>query len=97
MARNDQPRSYQYWAAISATPNDFVCDAGIYGLTLKAGVWGTATLQKLEPDGSYITVLTAIAADGYSTVQLPAGQYRLLLAGVTNLTGSIELIARGGG
>lgn len=97
MAIVNQPRSFQYWAAISATPGDFNLDAGAYGLTLHATVWGTATLQKLLPDGvTYVTVTTPFAADGYVEVHVPAGQYRLLMAGVTALTGEIALIARGG-
>lgn len=97
MSRNDQPRSFQYWATINATPNDFNLDAGVYGLILSAGVWGTATLQKLLPDQStYVAVSAAIAANGYTVLQLPAGQYRLVLAGVTGLLGEIALIARGG-
>lgn len=97
MAINNIPRSFQYWAVIAATPPDFNLDAGAYGLTLHATAWGTAALQKLLPDGAtYVTVLTAFAADGYAEIHIPAGQYRLLLAGVTGLTGEIALIARGG-
>lgn len=96
MAINNQPRSYQVWSAIGATPNDFNLDAGLYGLTASAGVWGTATLQKLNPDGvTYASVAPAIAADAYNALQLPAGQYRMLLAGVTAFSGVIELISRG--
>lgn len=96
MARNDQPRSFQYWSAINATPNDFNLDAGIYGLTIAASVFGTATLQRLLPDNTtYVPVSSALAANGYTVLQLPAGQYRLALAGVTALIGVIELIARG--
>lgn len=103
MALNNQPRSFQQWPAsyapapVSATPPDFNLDAGTYGLTLTAGVWGTATLQKLLPDSTtYVPVTGAIlAGDGYTALVLPAGQYRLVLAGVTALVGVIELIARG--
>ena len=102
MAVNQFPRNFQSWVAINATPNDFKLDAGIFGLTLKATVWGTATLQQLVLDGNspsntWIAVATAVAADGYATVQLPAGTYRLALAGVTGLTGDISLIAKGSG
>lgn len=96
MARNDQPRSYQFWNAIAATPNDFNLDAGLYGLTIAATVFGTAVLQRLLPDGvTYVTVSAVFAANGYAVLQLPAGQYRLLMTGVTALTGVIELISRG--
>jgi hypothetical protein len=91
------PRSFQYWANISATPADFNLDAGWYGLTLHA-TWGggNATLQKLLPDGTtYVAVATPVAADGYAMLILPAGQYRLAITTATGLTGEIALIARG--
>jgi hypothetical protein len=103
MAINTIPRSYQAWpntyanaavAPVNATPADFNLDAGLYGLTVSAGVWGNATLQKLLPDGTYANV-GAFAANGYSTLELPAGQYRMLLAGVAAFDGVIELISRG--
>ena len=91
-----QTISFQYWAAIDATPDDFKLDAGAYGLTLHATAWGTASLEKLLPDGTtYVIVAIAIAADGYVEIHLPAGQYRLVLAGVTALTGEIAMIAPG--
>lgn len=98
MVDQPQKRNYQAWDAIDATPDSFNLDAGVYGLTVHAAVWGTATLQRVFPGGViFVTVLTASAADGYGVVQLPAGKYRLLLAGVTDLTGYIELIAHGSG
>lgn len=91
-------RSFQYWAAINATGPDFNLDAGGYGLTLHATAWGTATLKKLLPDGTtYVAVATAITADGYVELHLPAGQYQLTLSGVTGLTGEIALIVPGSG
>jgi hypothetical protein len=102
MARNDQPRSFQTWPApgITATPNDFALDAGVYGFLASWGV-GTAQLQKFVPDGStgtWIAVTSAIAAPGtYTVLQLAAGLYRVVLAGgVTAFIGEIALIARGG-
>lgn len=103
MAINNIPRSFQQWpnagyapAPVSATPPDFNLDAGTYGLTLSAGAWGSATLQKLLPDGTtYVAVDNgAFAGDGYKVFSLPAGQYRLALAGLTALVGEIALIAR---
>ena len=39
------------------------------------------TLHGLVPDNAtYVTVLTAITADGYATVQLPPGTYSVLIA-----------------
>jgi hypothetical protein len=96
MAANQQPRDYQAWAAIDATPNDFYLNAGAFGLTLAAVAWGTATLQQLQADGTtYIAVAAAIGADGYNEFHLPSGRYRLLLAGITDLTGNIAKIASG--
>jgi hypothetical protein len=99
-ARNDRPVSFQQWNAIDATPLDFRCDAGRYGLTLRAVAWGSATLQRVMTDGAggqiAVDVLPPLAGDGYTEVPLPAGWYRLTLAGITDLTGLIELIERGG-
>jgi hypothetical protein len=56
---------------IAATPASFSLRGGLYGITSK-GTWGggSATLQRLAPDNAtYVTVLTAITADGYATVQ----------------------------
>jgi len=105
MAINNIPRSYQAWpntyanaaaAPVNATPADFNLDAGLYGLTVAATAFGTAQLQKLNPDGvTYSAVSPVLAANGYSALQLPAGQYRMALAGITAFVGSIELISRG--
>lgn len=102
MAINNIPRSFQQWPAsyapapVNATPADFNLDAGIYGMVISAGVFGTATLQKMLPDGTtYVAVSAAIGANGYTVLQLPAGQYRLALAGITALVGEIALISRG--
>jgi hypothetical protein len=98
MARNTYPKNFQQWSAISATPNDFLLDAGVFALTLKATVWGTATLKKLLPDGTtYVAVATAVSADGTTTLQLAAGQYQLTLSGITGLSGEIAKIAAGAG
>jgi hypothetical protein len=98
-ARNDRPVSFQQWNAISATPVDFRLDAGAYGLTAHSTAWGTATLQRVLSDNAggqlAVTVLTALSADGYAEIRLPAGWYRLTLSGVTGLTGLIELIYLG--
>jgi hypothetical protein len=99
VAINNIPRSFQSWKAtdlVVATPPDFNLDAGIYGITLATG-FTTLTLQKLLPDGvTYVAVTAALVPSSYTTIQLPAGQYRALLAGGANLVGEIALIARGG-
>jgi len=92
MALNNQPRNFQQFAAISATPNDFNCDAGLYALQLHATVWGSAALQLLQPDGvTYLPVFVA-NQDIYQELRLPAGQYQLALTGVTALTGQVAKI-----
>ncbi len=75
------------------TPADFNLDAGDYGLLFSAA--SGAQLQKLLPDGSTYAAVsgTATSAAGYSVLQLPAGQYRLVVTGST--TGEIAKINRG--
>ena len=93
--RNDQPRSYQFWNAIAATPNDFNLDAGKYGLTVAAGGFTSYQLQRLLPDGAtYAPVMPVAAAAGYTVLDLPAGQYSLAVV-ATALTGVIEKIDTG--
>lgn len=70
---------------ISATPASFVLRGGNYGITVHA-TWGggSVTLQRLSPDGStFVTVMTAFAADGYANQNLPNGTYQLLVATAT--------------
>lgn len=93
MTINNIPRSFQTWTAVAATPPDFNLDAGIYGVL--AVITGTVTLQKLLPDGVTYAPIAVIATNVYAVFQLPAGQYRMLMAGAT-ITGEIALIARGG-
>lgn len=99
--RDNIPVSFHAWTAVATAPNDFKLDAGAYGFTLHATVWGTATLSRVLPDGVggqiAVAVATASTADGYAELHLPAGWYRLTLAGVTAFTGEIALIARGSG
>lgn len=82
------------WSAIAATPVTFKLRGGNYGITLHATVWGTATLQRQTPDGGFVTVLTAIAADGYQNITLPNGVYQLTLSGITALSGDIVSIVQ---
>jgi len=72
---------------ISATPASFTLRGGNYGVTVHA-TWGggSVTLQRLSPDGStYVTVMTAFAADGYANANLPSGTYQLLVATATGI------------
>lgn len=99
MAVNNQPRNFQLWSVLAATPPDFNLNAGAYGITVHATAWGTATLQRVLADGAgnvnVIAVANALGADGYLEIHLPAGQYRMALAGITAFSGAIELLAPG--
>ncbi len=99
MATQPARRSYQSWTAVDAAADTFNLDAGKYGLSVAAGVWGTATLNRIFPDGAggttLVPVSAALAANGYTVYELPAGKYILTLAGVTALTGALEQIAPG--
>jgi hypothetical protein len=77
---------------VSSTQGPFVLRGGSYGVTVHAGSWGggSATLQRLGDDGAtYVTVLTAFAADGYAGVNLPSGTYQLAIATATGVYADI--------
>jgi hypothetical protein len=94
-ARVDQPRSFQFWNGIAATPKDFNLDAGRYGLTVAAGGFTSYQLQRLLPDGAtYAPVMPLAAAAGYTILDLPAGQYSMSVV-ATALIGVIEKIDTG--
>lgn len=60
---------------------------GLYGIMANA-TWGggNVTLKGLSSDGTtYVTVATAITADGYATVYLPAGFYKADITTATAL------------
>jgi hypothetical protein len=70
---------------IAATTAAFPLMGGLYGIDYIA-TWGggSVTLQKLAGDGStYVTAATAFAANGYVTVDLPSGTYKLVVATAT--------------
>lgn len=71
---------------VSTTQGPFTLRGGNYGLTCHATFGGgSVALQRLSTDGStYVTVLTALTADGYGNANLPSGTYQLL---VTTATG----------
>lgn len=72
---------------ISATPASFTLRGGNYGLTCHA-TWGggNAALQRLSADGStYVTVITALTADGYASANLPSGTYQIAITTATAL------------
>jgi hypothetical protein len=93
MALVTQPKSYQYWAAIAATPADFTLDAGDYGLTIATLTGTSVQLFKLMPDGTTVAPVSAvISVAAYSLYTLPAGQYRIVLNAVTVFTATIEKV-----
>jgi hypothetical protein len=66
---------------IAATTAAFQLRGGKYGAAVIASTYGTVTLTVLGPDGTtYLTALTAFAANGYATVDLPQGQYKIAIA-----------------
>lgn len=92
MAINNQPRSYQFWSAAAVTPPDFNLDAGNYGLTVATGGFTSYQLQRLMPDGvTYAPITAVVATAGYTVLQLPAGQYKMVLV-ATAFIGVIEKI-----
>ena len=67
---------------IAATPDSFELRGGLYAVTVMA-TWGggSVTLQRLAADATtYVTVTDAFTANGFVTVSLPPGTYRLLVA-----------------
>lgn len=79
---------------IAATTDPFSLKAGKYGVSCVATFGGgSVTLQKLAADGvTYVTALTAITAAIYTTVDLPEGTYRLLVATATAIYVGIDRI-----
>jgi hypothetical protein len=76
---------------ISATTAQFTLLGGTYGVTAVA-TWGgrSVTLQVLAPDGTtWVTALTAFAANGYGSLSLPPGQYRLAVVTATAVYASV--------
>lgn len=70
---------------ISASTSAFTLRGGNYGVTCHATFGGgNIVLQRLATDGvSWINVITALTADGYSSANLPSGSYRLAVTTAT--------------
>jgi hypothetical protein len=80
---------------ITSTTAAFSLHGGLYGITVNA-TWGggSVTLQRLAGDGTtYITCLTAFTADGYATVPLPPGTYKVVVATATGVYVTIAALA----
>jgi hypothetical protein len=72
----------QKFSNISATTASFTLRGGQYAVTAYA-TWGggSATLQRLAVDNAtWVNCLTAFSADGFATVNLPSGTYRIAIA-----------------
>jgi hypothetical protein len=66
---------------INATTAAFQLQGGKYNVDVIGSTFGTVTLQRLGPDGStYLTAMTAFAANGLAVADLPKGQYKVALA-----------------
>lgn len=50
---------------------------GKYGLLIHDTGTPDATLQTKAPDGSYVNVAAAITSNGFSTYDLPNGEYQI--------------------
>ncbi len=69
---------------IAATTAPFVLQGGKYGIDHIAAAAHSVTLQKLAADGAtYVTATTAFTANGYISIDLPGGAYRLLVGSGT--------------
>jgi hypothetical protein len=84
----------QSWSNIAATPAVFTLRGGLYALTV-VGTFGTSiVLQRLSTDGTtYVSVITALTANGFVTAQLPSGTYKLLVTSVTGIYADLVAIA----
>jgi hypothetical protein len=71
---------------ISSNTAAFTLRGGNYGLTCHATFGGGSVgLQRLAADATtWVNVVTALSADGYTSANLPSGQYRI---SVTTATG----------
>jgi hypothetical protein len=65
--------------AAAATQGPFVILGGKYGVTCSAAFsTGNVALQSLGPDGAtFINALPAFTANGFASVDLPAGKYQV--------------------
>ena len=79
---------------VGATTGPFVLAGGLYGVHVVATFGGgSVTLQKLAADGgTWAAPLTAFTANGYATVNLPRGTYRLAIVTATGVYASIARV-----
>lgn len=87
----------QHFTNISATTAAFALIGGKYGVSYSA-TWGggSVTLQILGGDGAtWVAALSNFTANGYSTVDLPPGQYRFAVTTATAVYLAIARIPEG--
>jgi hypothetical protein len=72
---------------ISATTAAFTLRGGQYAITVHATFGGgNVALQRLAADAAtWVNVITALTADGYATVNLPGGSYRVAITTATGV------------
>lgn len=79
---------------VTSTSSSFVLGGGKYWFA-GVGTWnsGTATLQRLGPDGqTWITAATALTQDGGNVSDLPPGKYRVAITGSTTAAVTWEVV-----
>jgi hypothetical protein len=79
---------------ISASTSPFRLLAGTYGMSVSA-TWssGSVTLQILSADQqTWITALTAFSINGFATVSVPNGIYRVNVTTATAVYASIQIV-----
>ncbi len=85
--------SHQY-SNISATTANFGLLGGTYGFDVTA-TWnsGSVQLEMLSLDGStWVNVGSAVSTNGYSTEQLPPGQYRIAVTSASAVYAALSSI-----
>ena len=84
------------FANIAATTAPFTLTGGHYAFSAHATGAGTISLEKLGPDGTTYTApaaaTTFTAVDGYGTVFLPPGMYRVSIVTFTAVYADITRI-----
>lgn len=81
------------YSNVSTSQGPFTVRGGLYGMSVHATFGGgSVTLQRLAADGStWVTVLTAFAADGYAPQYLISGTYQITIATATGVY--VELVS----
>ena len=84
----------QSFSNISADTAAFKLRGGRYAFEVTGSNYGSVSLQRQAVDGTtYIDVATAFTADGYATVDLPAGSYRVHVSSATGVYADITSVA----